>query len=91
MWGKKNNNLGWYFQILCLQQHESLFRCGRDAKMHIYIQQTLLSKATDNKHICQKEKQQHITVGTVRMFIEQVPSANGLSELSPLPVYNKDS
>ena len=59
MWGKKNNNLGWYFQILCLQQHESLFRCGRDAKMHIYIQQTLLSKATDNKHICQKEKQQH--------------------------------
>ncbi|CAL8365855.1 unnamed protein product [Arctogadus glacialis] len=38
------------------------------------IQQTPLSKATYNKSICQKkEKQQYISVGTVRMFIE--PSA----------------
>ena len=42
---------------------------------YIYcVYQTLLYKATYNKDICQKkEKQQYITVGTVRMFIE--PSA----------------
>ena len=43
--------------------------------IHIYIQgvqQTLLSKATYNQYICQKKgKQQYISVGTVRMFIEQ--------------------
>ena len=45
--------------------------------INIYIQgvyQTLLSKAPYNNYICQeKEKQQYIFVGTVRMFIE--PSA----------------
>ena len=45
--------------------------------VYIYIQgvqQTLLSRATHNKSICQKKEEQHyISVGTVRMFIE--PSA----------------
>ena len=45
--------------------------------IHVYIegiQQTLLSKASYNKYICQKkEKLQYISVGTERMFIE--PSA----------------
>ena len=46
---------------------------------NVYIEgvepsETLLSKATHNMYICQnKEQQQYITVGTVRMFIE--PSA----------------
>jgi hypothetical protein len=35
------------------------------------IQQTLLSKATYSKYICQKkEKQQYLAIGTVRMFRE---------------------
>ena len=45
--------------------------------IYIYIQgiqQTLLSKATYSKYICRKkEKQEYVSVGTVRMFIE--PSA----------------
>ena len=50
----------------------------RHAKALIYINiegiKTLLSKATYNNYICEKkEKQQYISVGTVRMFIE--PSA----------------
>ena len=37
----------------------------------------LLFKATYNKYICQKkEKQQYITVGRVKIFIEQVLSIN---------------
>ena len=46
------------------------------ASAHIYVyiqgvQRTLLSKATYNKNIWQKEeKQQYITVSTVSMFIE---------------------
>ena len=31
---------------------------------------TFLSEATNNKCICQKKEKQHITVGTLRMFIE---------------------
>ena len=32
----------------------------------------LLSKATNNKYICQKKEKQYISVGTVKMFIETV-------------------
>ena len=34
------------------------------------IYQMLLSKATYNKHICQKKEKQYAAVGTVRRFIE---------------------
>ena len=51
----------------------------------------LLSKATYNKYTCQKkEKQQYISVDTVRLFIEEVPSTNNRL-VNPFPVYNKDS
>ena len=48
---------------------------------YIFIYQTLLSKATKNKYICQmKEKQKYIAVGTVRMFIEPSVTRNRLLE-----------
>ena len=44
------------------------------------VQQTLLSKATYNQYICQKKgKQQYISVGTVRMFIEQSANCQALN------------
>ena len=48
-------------------------------------------QATNNNYSCQeKEKQQYITVNTVRMFIET--SGKNLQSLgNAFPVYNKDS
>ena len=53
----------------------------------------LLPKATYNKYTCQKkEKQQYITVGTVRIFTENVKcQALKICQVNPFPVYNKDS
>ena len=53
----------------------------------------LLSKANYNRCICQKKKNQYITLCTVRMFIE--PSAKQFTitivRLTHFPVYNKAS
>ena len=48
------------------------------------VQQMLLSKATHNKSICQKKgKQQYISVGSVRMFIEPPVQCLGDTILTP--------
>ena len=56
------------------KDQEAGVRKGDCGDVHIYIQglqQTLLSKATDNQYICQKkEGQEYVAVGTVNSFIE---------------------
>ena len=54
-------------------QEEQLKTGSGSSNIYVYsqgLQQTLLSTASNNKYICQKEeKQQYSSVGTVRMFI----------------------
>ena len=59
-------------QALPAELHPHLPQVSGEVYVHIEgIKQTLLSKASYNKYICQKkQKQQYITVGTVRMFLE---------------------
>ena len=45
---------------------------------------------TYNKYMCQeKEKQQYVTVGIVRMFIEPMAMAITIVSFNPFPLENK--
>ena len=71
--------LRWYNTQLTAQYRRHTASPNDSSRSALYlhyiqgIKQTLLSKATYNKYICQKkQKLQYIAVGTVRMFIEPI-------------------